>query len=620
MRFCLITPPFVQLNTPYPATTQLKAYLKEQGHAVLQCDIGIEVAERIFCKSFIEKVFAKAFNKEKLLGRARAVAVNYKEYINSIDAVWRFLRGQDNTLSTRIAARTFLPEGPLFKTLNDEDLEWAYGSTGTAERAKYIATLYIEDLSEFIAEILECNFSIIRYNEQIAIAAPTFDAIYSELQKEVNVIEQIALDILKEKLESFKPEVVGFTAPFPGTLVMALRMAQYLKKSEPQIVTAMGGGYVNTELRQIRESRFFEFIDFLLFDDGELPVATLAQFLVGKIAKDQIVSAKYLENGVVVDSKNWDNALNFNTLPPADFSDLHFDKYISLVEFTNPMHRLWSDGKWNKMTLAHGCYHAKCTFCDVKLDYIGRFSAAKAEVVVDRIESIMAQTGISGFHFTDEALPPKLLKDVSQIIIDRGLSISFWGNVRFEKSYTFELCELLAKAGCIAVSGGLEVASPRVLKLIDKRVTIEQAVASCTAFNSAGIMVHAYLMYGFPTQTDIEAVESLEIIRQMFEQGIVQSAFWHRYAMTVHSITGCTPEKYNSIVTGEINNPFANNAVEFTDNGNSDWDLIGIGLKTATLNYMQGKGFELQIRKWFGGKFQNPKIPKNFVERIIDNL
>lgn len=602
MRFCLVTPPFVQLNTPYPATTQLKAYLKERGHTVLQCDIGIEVAERIFCKSFIQEVFSRAFNREKLSKRARAVAVNYKEYINSIDAVWRFLQGRDNTLSTRIASRTFLPEATLFKSINEEDLEWAYGSTGMAERAKYIATLYIEDLSEFIAEILECDFSIIRYNEQIAIAAPTFDAIYSELQKEVNVIEQIALDIFKEKLESFKPDVVGFTAPFPGTLIMALRMAQYLKKNEPEIVTAMGGGYVNTELRQIREARFFEFIDFLLFDDGELPVATLAEFVEGKIAKEQIVSAKYLENGVVVESRNWNNSLDFNTLPPADFSDLHFNKYISLVEFTNPMHRLWSDGKWNKMTLAHGCYHAKCTFCDVKLDYIGRYSAAKAEVVVDRIEAIMAQTGISGFHFTDEALPPKLLKDISQIIIDRGLTISFWGNVRFEKSYTFELCELLAKAGCIAVSGGLEVASPRILKLIDKGVTIEQAIASCTAFNSAGIMVHAYLMYGFPTQTETEAIESLEIVRQMFEQGIVQSAFWHRYAMTVHSITGCNPEKYGSVITGEVNNPFANNAVEFTDNGSANWDLIGLGLKTATHNYMQGRGYELQIRKWFGGK------------------
>ncbi|MFI3283400.1 MAG: radical SAM protein, partial [Rikenellaceae bacterium] len=380
------------------------------------------------------------------------------------------------------------------------------------------------------------------------------------------------------------------------------------------------GGYVNTELRKVRDARLFEFIDFLLFDDGELPISSLAQYAEGKIQREDIISAKYLKDGEVVDSICWDNALNFDTLPAADFSDLHLEKYISLVEFTNPMHRLWSDGAWNKMTLAHGCYHAKCTFCDTQLDYIGRYSAAKATTVVDRMESIMAQTGISGFHFTDEALPPKLLREVAEIIIERGLVVSFWGNIRFEKRFDIELCELLAKAGCIAVSGGLEVASPRILKLIEKGVTIEQAVESCAAFNNAGVMVHAYLMYGFPTQTEVEAIESLEIVRQMFEQGVVQSAFWHCYAMTVHSPTGCNPEKYRSRIVGNTDNPFANNGVEFTDDGNADWQTIGRGLKIATQNFMQGRGYDNPIKSWFGRRFKNPQTPKNLVERIVDKF
>ncbi len=620
MKFCLITPPFVQLNTPYPATTQLKAYLVQQGHEVLQCDLGIELAERIFCREFLEEVFTLAFDKERLSSKSQSIAMQRREYLTTIDSVWRFLRGDDPTLATRIAARTMLPEGAQFKSLNDEDLEWAYGTTGSAERAKYIATLYIEDLSDFIAEVLECEFSIIRYKEQIAASAPTFDKIYEELHTPTNLIEKIALQLLDEKLKTSQPDIVGFSIPFPGTLFMALRMAQHIKSSDCKITIAMGGGYVNTELRSVSESRLFEFIDFLLFDDGELPISTLARCVAGEIPREEIVSAKYLSDGSVVDSKCWDNALNFDTLPPADFSDLELDKYISLVEFTNPMHRLWSDGRWNKMTLAHGCYHARCTFCDTKLDYIGRYSAAKASTVVDRMEAIISQTGVSGFHFTDEALPPKLLREVSNIIIERGLTLSFWGNVRFEKSFTVELCELLAKAGCIAVSGGLEVASPRILKLIEKGVTIEQAVESCAAFNNAGIMVHAYLMYGFPTQSETEAVESLEIVRQMFEQGIVQSAFWHCYAMTVHSPTGCNPAKYNSEITGCTTNPFANNGVEFTDNGDADWQLIGRALKVATQNFMQGRGYDMPIKNWFGKRFKNPQIARNMVERIIDRF
>lgn len=55
-------------------------------------------------------------------------------------------------------------------------------------------------------------------------------------------------------------------------------------------------------------------------------------------------------------------------------------------------------------------------------------------------------------------------------------------------------------------------------------------------------MVHAYLMYGFPTQTAQETIDSLEMVRQMFEQGIIQSGFWHQFAMTAHSPVGLDPK------------------------------------------------------------------------------
>ncbi len=623
MRFCLITPPFVQLNTPYPATTQLKAYLRERGHEVLQCDLGIELAERIFCRAFLEDIFVKAFEFERLSTKGKEVAMKRSEFLATIDPVWRFLRGEDNTLATRIASREFLPEANILKKVKDDDLEWAYGTTGTLERAKHLATLYIEDLSAFVAEIVGCDFSVIRYGERLTASAPTFDYIYQDLAKPRNIIEEMAIEIMEEKLNASNPDVVGLSIPFPGTLMMGLRMTQHIKATRGESITvAMGGGYVNTELRSIAEPRLFEFIDFLLFDDGELPISSLANYVAGDISKEEIVSAKYLdgESGAVVDSANWDNALDFDTLPAADFSDLPLDKYISMVEVANPMHRLWSDGKWNKMTVAHGCYHAKCAFCDTKLDYIGRYSPAKAVTVVDRMESIMAQTGITGFHFTDEALPPKLLREISEIIIERGLVVSFWGNIRFEKRFDLELCQLMARAGCIAVSGGLEVAAPRILKLIDKGVTIEQAVTSCTAFNSAGIMVHAYLMYGFPTQTAVEAVESLEVVRQMFEEGIVQSAFWHHFAMTVHSPTGCDPQRYSAEITGSTQNPFANNGVDFVDGSEVDWKGVGKALKSATHNYMQGRGYDLPMKNWFGREYNNPTISKRLVSRIIEAI
>ncbi len=617
MKFLLVTPPFVQLNTPYPASSQLKAYLQEKGHEVYQCDLGIELAERIFCRTFVEQTVKKAEEKTRLSAKSRKVFARSMDYVSTVDAVWRYLRGEDDTLANRIVTRDFLPEGYMFSRLDEDDLDWAYGTMGVGDKAKYFATLYIEDLAAFISEIEGVEFSIVRYNASIAEVAPTFDKIYEYLGSDKNVFEAIVEDLIIEKMEREKPDIVGFSLPFPGTLVMGLRMAQYVKAEWEGVTVVAGGGYVNTELREMSDVRLFEFFDFVGFDDGEKPLETLAEYLQGKRKKEEVVSVKYCEEGRVVNSCNWDNALDFSSLPAPDFSDLHLEKYISMVEVTNPMHRLWSDGKWNKMTVAHGCYHAKCSFCDTHLDYIGRFSQPSAGQVVDKMEIIMRQTGLSGFHFTDEALPPKLLKDISRIILERKLVVSFWGNVRFEKNFDKETCYLLAKAGCIAVSGGLEVASPRILTLINKGVTIPQAVAVCSAFNDAGIMVHTYLMYGFPTQTAREAVESLEIVRQMFESGIVQSAFWHRYSMTVHSPTGKEPEKYSSRILNSVPNSFANNAVEFDDGGHEDWEMIGEGLKIATQNFMYAKGFDMPIERWFESRVPRVKIDKGYVEKML---
>ncbi len=621
MKYLLVTPPFVQLNTPYPATGVLKAWLKEGGHDVLQCDLGIELADKIFCRSFLEDLFERAFQKDKLSAKAKSVAMLKSEYLLTIDSVWRFLKGRDNTLANRIAIRGFLPEATQFKKIKEEDIEWAYGTTSTMDKALHYATIYIEDLADFVAGVLGCNFSLIRYEEQLSVSAPTFDYIYSRLQTSpANELEQLAIALFEEKFSTFAPAVVGFTLPFPGTVMMAMRLAQYVKQQREDCCVVVGGGYVNTELRSISDVRFFEDVDFLLFDDGELPVETVGRYVGGEIAKSDIIRAKYVESGVVVDSNNWDKNVAFNDLPSPDYSDLKLDEYISLVEFTNPMHKLWSDGQWNKLTMAHGCYWAKCAFCDTHLDYISRYDAPKAEVVVNRMKDLISQTGVTGFHFTDEALPPRLLREVCQLIIDEGMVVSFWGNIRFEKSFDSDFAELLARAGCIAVSGGLEVASPRILKLINKGVTIEQAVKCCSDLNSAGIMVHTYLMYAFPSQSAQEAVESLEIVRQMFEEGIVQSAFWHRYAMTIHSPSGCNPENYGARREDMSVNSFANNAVPFiSDSEEINWDMIGRAMSSATQNFMLGKGYDLPMKNWFNGVYPNPSIPRSYIGRIIES-
>jgi hypothetical protein len=149
------------------------------------------------------------------------------------------------------------------------------------------------------------------------------------------------------------------------------------------------------------------------------------------------------------------------------------------------------------------------------------------------------------------------------------------------------------------VSGGLEVASDRLLKLMHKGVTVAQVARVTRAFSDAGIMVHAYLMYGFPTETTQDTIDALERVRQLFTAGCIQSAYWHRFAATAHSPIGLHPERYDITLRPPRGVTFAHNDIEFDDPVGTDHDFLGHGLRKALYNYMHGVGLDADVREWF---------------------
>lgn len=610
MRILLVTPPLTQLNTPYPATPYLAGFLSKQGVEVYQQDLGIELIDRLFTADMLVAVF-DSVGEAAILSHAdtKMVALRHR-YTTTIDSVISFLRSNDMTLANRIGKRGFLPEGERFKHI--ADLEFSFGDLGVVDRAKHLATLYIEDISDFIRRNVSPYFELIRYAESLCMALPTFDSLKEKVDAEPNLIDSLIVDTFSIYFEEINPTVVGFTVPFPGNLYAALICSKWVKRNHPHVKVLMGGGYVSTELRDLSDPRLFDYVDYLLYDDGEISIIRLLEYLEGKRAEDSLVRTSFRKEGEIVRIENAHLNIKGTERPAPLYSQLPINKYIDLLEVANPMLKLWSDGRWNKLILAHGCYWAKCAFCDVTLDYIKRFEPYDASAIVDMMEEVMAQTGQSGFHFVDEAAPPVLLKKMSLEIIRRGLNVSWWANVRFERSFTRDLCQLMARAGCIAVSGGLEVASDRLLSLMNKGVDVKLTAAVTSAFSSADILVHAYLMYGFPSETTQETVDSLEIVRQLFEHNLIQSAFWHRFAMTVHSPAGCYPEQYGAKSLSQKRNPFANNEIFFEDKTDTDLPMLGEGLRKATYNYMHNIALDKPVTTWF-----EAKLPKANVEATL---
>lgn len=612
-----ITPPFTQLNTPYPATAYLKGFLNTINIKSNQVDLGIEVILELFSKKGLDQVFSDVKNNELSDNSARILRLK-DSYLQSIDPVIEFLQDKNPTLAYLIAEGDYLPEASRFDQI--DDLELAFGTLGIRDKARYLATLYLEDIGDLITEAIDPHFGFSRYAERLAMSATSFDKMYEALQQPNGLIDELLLKLLESKIKTYQPTSIGLSVPFPGNLLGALRCGQFIKKQHPHIKVWMGGGYPNTELRSLKEPLVFEFVDYVLLDDGEAPVKLLLEHLNGVRATNALKRTFALvDGGVLYCNGGTEKDVAQREVGTPDYGDLKLDKYLSVIEIANPMHRLWSDGRWNKLTLAHGCYWGKCTFCDISLDYIGRYEPVTASILCDRIEEIIAQTGQNGFHFVDEAAPPALMRDLAIEILRRQLTVVWWTNIRFEQNFTADLCRLLRASGCIAISGGLEVASDRLLALIKKGVTVGQVAQVTNHFTEAGIMVHAYLMYGFPSQTAQETIDSLEMVRQLFMNGVIQSGYWHRFAMTAHSPVGLDPKAFGVLKVGPSTGDFANNDLQHDDPDGANHDLFGEGLRKSLFNYMHGVCFDVQLQDWFEEKVPITSIPPKYIAREIAN-
>ena len=627
MRILLITPPMVQMNAPYPATAYLAGLLKPTHHEVIQADAALMLALRLFSRSGLKQV------KKAISPRTRSQSVRHflrhaTEYSATIDPIIHFLQGKDPTLAWRIASRQFMPEGPRFKALAEAHAHLAptLGHMATHDLAIHLASLYLDDLADAIREGVDSRFELAKYAEKLAASAPSFDAIASALRRKPTLVDLMIDDLADDLMLAHRPELVGITLPFPGNVYAAFRIARRIKQQTPGLPIVMGGGYINTELRSLSDPRVFDYTDFITLDDGERPLLKIIEHLDSpdkrKTAPPLVRTFFRKHNRVcfLPDPAPEKSAALAPSGPVTPlFSGLPLDRYFSLIELPNPMHKIWSCGRWNKLTLAQGCYWHRCAFCDTSLPYIHRFQPTSPDVLISQIEAIIRQTGQTGFHFVDEAMPPALLRKLAQRLIECNLKITWWGNIRFDKPFTPELASLLAKSGCIAVTGGLESATDRLLTLLDKGFNLAQVTRVTHALSEAGILVHAYLMYGVPSQTCQDTIDSLEYVRQLFDSGCIHSAYWHRFALTVHSPIYNDPRKFGIRIPRLPKSGFARNEVPFIDSVICDHAAMGRGLRKSLYNYMYGVGLDLDLQAWFDQPIPPPTLHTDYVSHQLSN-
>lgn len=667
MKVVIIQPPIVQLNTPYPSGAYLQDFFKKlksfsnldsqlssatfelakkagyQIDSVEWKDLSIELFHRIFSKEGITQLFHNT--KDKALKMAleaenqgdEITAYNLRRYvltkeswINWIDKIVALLVENKSGRETlhEFVRSAHVPRGNRMETylanLNREV---------SVDDGYLLASLALADLADYITTVYDNNFALIRYAESICA---------SDLSKE-EILKTTDSPVLKDYLSPLVENLINtvstsqqepsflfcVSVPFPGTFAAAMFICKQLKSTfGKNALITLGGGYVNTALRSVNQAELAAYIDCFSYDRGYsfytellangLPAA--ATYQTESVFGGEVAQGKANQTKTSSTSSNRqelveiENFMTKNVAP--DYEGIDFSKYPRLADDINPMHRIWSDGAWLKAYLAHGCYWHRCLFCDTKLDYVNCYKPVNIKNLYSSLLEQAKKSGVYGVHFVDEAAPPKMLEYFASLNKDKALT--FWGNIRFEKAFSRDLADILAKGGLIGVSGGIEMACGEGLSNINKGIDIKTLVFSLAAFKEAGILTHAYMIYGYYNETPQMLIDSAETLRQLFKAGLLDSSFFHKFTLTKHSTLFAEWEagKHPDLHPIFPKNNFTDYELHFK--GEEKSEKYGAPLSLAVNAWMHKKSLDKPVEKWFNFPMPKPTVKKDFVEKALE--
>jgi len=660
MQCILLQPPFTQLNAPYPAIWYLDRFLRDRGHDSHPYDSSIMCLRSIFSAVGLRAIFAQARlvagtkqKQQNTVVRQRIADYFRQEddYCHSIEAICAYLSGEDPGFAYRLAVGAGIPSG--MRT------EAVLGEAGgiQIDDAPALATAVLNDLSDFIRGTVDSGFETVRYAERIPASASSFETILNAVNNSwilQNFYRPLLDDIFsRHPRHDSEPVLVCLSVPFPGCLAAAVMAAQCARQHYgPAAIIILGGGYVSTELRTTEDQLLFRNFDYLAYDGGYGALLSIIDHVQSKAAKaaasaatratpttPAVPTALYgtrwldssgLQPSVVplqnpVAEQDPDYARQFQHYREKEnqaIAEIHpdyraadFSQYLRIVDSPNPMHRLWNNTPWLKYRMAYGCYWQRCAFCDTQLHYIKHYQLTDQSRLLQAMEDAAGEHKLYGIHFVDEAMPPRLVRSLAAINRSRKRPFTFWGNIRFDKSWTAELCAEAAAGGLVAVSGGIEIASGKGLQIIDKGFTLNQLLVCLANFKQAGILVHAYLIYGFPGQSHQDIADSAEMVRVLLAEGLIDSAFWHRFILTTYS------RLHGDYKAGSCKNlqplypsgSFAENDLGFQ--GEADYDPWTAVLDSALAAWADEGQTELPLRHFMKGQ-QSTRLPTPRVQAL----
>ncbi|MCF6156367.1 MAG: B12-binding domain-containing radical SAM protein [Candidatus Brocadia sp.] len=520
----LIFPPQWTPMQPYLSIPALTAYLQNHGISVNQCDLNLDFYEKLLSRGQLQPLCCKLEQIFQQLNKKQSLRLEEQRYFYSI---YLIRSAFDEVISKIEETKDFFRSEENFFDLSKLSIQKSILNTA----------INIVNVS--------CRVELALDELCFPIDVESFEEIAKFISREENnFLLRFFQKQIEDLLTSKKYLLAGISINDSSQLVPALTMTRWIKVHRPEIHITIGGNLLSRCIDGLRNlpDFFRNFADSVVIFEGEKPLLKLIQTIKNGKKLANVPNLIFLDCEKVVQTEMCQPE-EINRLPTPDFDGLKLDKYFA------PFLIL-------PILSSRGCYWGKCTFCDHSYIYREGFQQRDAEQVANDLRTLNIKYGTRYFSFSDEALSPSASRLISAKIIESKLDVSLLAQVRLETAFSDEICSLMSQAGIKMLFIGLESASLRIQKKIRKGINFDLAPTILKRFYEAGIMVHLFVIFGFPEETVEDSEETIDFILK--NKDYVFSVGASTFAIGRHSPISQNPSKYGVTIRSHFSpKPFS---------------------------------------------------------------
>ena len=482
MKISLVFPPTWHPSQPYLSLPSLTGFLAQAGvKNVTQRDLGIELLDAILTLKFGQEVYTRLMDKVRRLERERHGETgpgSAEHYARVVESLERF-----PYLIDRIEAAKDTLRGEEFYGI-DQYKESLFLIDKWLE---LISTLYFPTR----ITVVDNQFS----SYSIYSSRDILKALRDEGQ---NPYIELFRDWFLPSILADKPDLVGISITATSQIIPGLTLCRLIKESNADLHLTIGGSIFTRLVDNLRRcASLFELTDDFIVFEGETALLELITQLDGKRDFSKVPNLIYRQNGKITVNQPFYSE-NINALPAPNYDGFPLGRYLA------PSTVL-------PVQFSRGCYYKDCAFCALTLDH-QNFRQKDPGKTVDDLQMLTEKYRTPYFFFTDECFALSPTKRMCQQILDRKLNIQWTAEMRFEKNLSRDLLTLMRDSGCLKLVFGLESFNQRVMDFMKKGIKQESVRRITEDCVDLGIAVHCYIIVGFPTEQEEEALETMNFI------------------------------------------------------------------------------------------------------------